>query len=120
MLSKLADQHVALQIHVDLLNKTNQAAINVPPGTYKFYCSINLGLGAGHAANGMVGRSPCTDTHRPDILSRPEAGSLRMTVDQNYGVLEGTAAASGRRWIVAAKASKNALASLRWCSRMKR
>ena len=53
--SKPPDQHIAVQIPVDLLNKTNQAAINLPPGTYKFYCSIGLGTGAGHAANGMTG-----------------------------------------------------------------
>lgn len=50
-----ADQHIALQIHVDLVNRTNQAPINLPPGTYKFYCSIGLGNGSGHAVNGMVG-----------------------------------------------------------------
>jgi len=32
-----------------------QAPINLPPGTYQFYCSISLGNGAGHAVNGMVG-----------------------------------------------------------------
>jgi plastocyanin len=53
--TKPSGQHIALQIHVDLLNKTNQAAINLPPGTYRFYCSINLGNGSGHAVNGMVG-----------------------------------------------------------------
>lgn len=53
--TKPSDQHIALQIHVDLLNRTNQAPINLPPGTYKFYCSINLGNGSGHAVNGMVG-----------------------------------------------------------------
>jgi len=50
-----ADQHIALQIPVDLLNKTNQAAITLPPGTYQYYCSIDLGSGAGHANNGMFG-----------------------------------------------------------------
>jgi plastocyanin len=50
-----ADQHIAVQIPVDLVNVTNQAAINLPPGTYKFYCSVSLGNGAGHAVNGMVG-----------------------------------------------------------------
>jgi plastocyanin len=50
-----ADQHVAVQIPVDLLNKTNQAAINLPPGTYKFYCSIDLGTPSSHAADGMIG-----------------------------------------------------------------
>ena len=53
--AKPADQNIAVQISVDLLNKTNQAAINLPPGTYKFYCSVGLGTGAGHAANGMTG-----------------------------------------------------------------
>jgi len=53
--TKPSDQHIAVQIHVDLLNTTNQAAINLPPGTYQFYCSINLGNGSCHAANGMVG-----------------------------------------------------------------
>ena len=53
--AKPADQHIAVQIPVDLLNRTNQAAINLPPGTYKFYCSVGLGSGAGHANNGMVG-----------------------------------------------------------------
>jgi plastocyanin len=51
----LGDQNVAVRIAVDLANKTNQAAISLPPGTYKFYCSIDLGNGAGHATNGMVG-----------------------------------------------------------------
>jgi plastocyanin len=50
-----AEQKVAVQIHVDLLNKTNQAAIDLPPGTYRFYCSIDLGRAVGHAKNGMVG-----------------------------------------------------------------
>jgi len=50
-----ADQHIALQIPVDLVNTTNQAPINLPPGTYMFYCSVSLGNGAGHALNGMVG-----------------------------------------------------------------
>jgi plastocyanin len=50
-----AQQHIAVRISVDLVNKTNQAAINLPPGTYRFYCSIDLGSGAGHANNGMVG-----------------------------------------------------------------
>jgi len=36
-----------------------------------------------------------------------------MTVDDGYGDDDGTAASSGRRSIVAAKASKKALASLR-------
>ncbi len=53
--TKPSDQHIALQIHVDLLNTTNQAAINLSPGTYQFYCSISLGNGSGHAVNGMVG-----------------------------------------------------------------
>lgn len=50
-----ADQHVAVQIPIDLLNKTNQAAINLPPGTYKFYCSIDLGTPSSHTADGMIG-----------------------------------------------------------------
>jgi plastocyanin len=49
------EQHIAFQIAVDLVNKTNQAPINLPPGTYRFYCSISLGNVAGHAASGMVG-----------------------------------------------------------------
>jgi plastocyanin len=53
--TKPAEQHIALQIKVDLVNTVNQAAINLPPGTYKFYCSVSLGNGAGHAVNGMVG-----------------------------------------------------------------
>jgi len=53
--AKPADQHIAIQIAVDLVNKTNQAPVNLPPGTYKFYCSVGLGSGAGHANNGMVG-----------------------------------------------------------------
>lgn len=52
---KPAQQHIAVQISVNLIYKTNQAAINLPPGTYRFYCSIDLGNGAGHANNGMVG-----------------------------------------------------------------
>jgi DNA-binding CsgD family transcriptional regulator len=51
--------------------------------------------------------------------SRPETGSACMTVDHDDGVLEGTAASSGRRSIVATKASKKALASLRVLNRMK-
>src|SRR4029077_3188688 len=47
------------------------------------------------------------------LRSRPQAGSAGITVDHDHGVLEGTAAASGRRSIVAAKALKKALASLR-------
>jgi plastocyanin len=50
-----AQQDVSVQIHVDLLSTTNQAAINLPPGTYRFYCSIDLGRNIGHAKNGMVG-----------------------------------------------------------------
>jgi plastocyanin len=53
--TKPADQHIAVQIKVDLLSTTNQAPINLPPGTYMFYCSVSLGNGAGHAVNGMVG-----------------------------------------------------------------
>src|SRR6185369_4449627 len=53
--AKPGDQHVAVRISVDLANKTNGSAINLPPGTYQFYCSIDLGNGAGHATNGMVG-----------------------------------------------------------------
>jgi plastocyanin len=53
--TKPADQHLAFQIKVDLLNTTKQEPVNLPPGTYQFYCSINLGNGSGHALNGMVG-----------------------------------------------------------------
>lgn len=44
-----------VKIEVDLVNTTAQAAIDLPPGTYAFYCSVDLGNGAGHANNGMVG-----------------------------------------------------------------
>ena len=45
-------------IAVDLVDKSAQAAINLPPGTYTFYCSIDFGTGAGHTSlngTGMVG-----------------------------------------------------------------
>ena len=45
-------------IAVNLVDKSAQAAINLPPGTYSFYCSIDFGTGAGHTAlngTGMVG-----------------------------------------------------------------
>ena len=45
-------------IPVDLLNKSAEAVINLPPGTYRFYCSIDFGTGAGHTSlqgTGMVG-----------------------------------------------------------------
>jgi len=45
-------------IAVDLLNRSAQAPINLPPGTYRFYCSIDFGNGAGHTSlqgTGMVG-----------------------------------------------------------------
>jgi len=45
-------------IAVDLLNRSAEATINLPPGTYKFYCSIDFGTGAGHTSlqgTGMVG-----------------------------------------------------------------
>lgn len=44
-----------VKIEVDLVNTTAQAAIDLPPGTYEFHCSVHLGDGAGHANNGMVG-----------------------------------------------------------------
>ena len=53
--TKPEEQHIALQIKVDLVNKTNQAPVDLPAGTYQFYCSVALGNGAGHAINGMVG-----------------------------------------------------------------
>lgn len=53
--TKPEEQHIALQIKVDLLNTTNQAPVDLPAGTYQFYCSVSLGNGAGHAINGMVG-----------------------------------------------------------------
>jgi hypothetical protein len=52
--------------------------------------------------------------------SRPEAGSTGLSVDHDDGALEGTTASSGRRSMVAIQASKNALASGRVCSRVKR
>jgi plastocyanin len=45
-------------IPVDLLNRSAEATINLPPGTYRFYCSIDFGTGAGHTSlqgTGMVG-----------------------------------------------------------------
>ena len=45
-------------IPVDLLNKSAEAVINLPPGTYRFYCSIDFGTTAGHTSlqgTGMVG-----------------------------------------------------------------
>ena len=53
--TKPEEQHIALQIKVDLLNTINQAPVDLPAGTYQFYCSVALGNGAGHAVNGMVG-----------------------------------------------------------------
>ncbi len=49
------EQHIAFQIKVDLVTRTAQSAITLPPGTYRFYCSVGLGDGSGHAINGMVG-----------------------------------------------------------------
>jgi plastocyanin len=48
----------AVLVSVDLVNKSAEATINLPPGTYRFYCSIDFGTGAGHTAvngTGMVG-----------------------------------------------------------------
>jgi len=45
-------------IAVDLVDTVAQAPINLPPGTYTFYCSIDFGNGAGHTSlkgTGMVG-----------------------------------------------------------------
>jgi plastocyanin len=45
-------------IPVDLLNRSAEATINLPPGTYRFYCSIDFGTGVGHTTlqgTGMVG-----------------------------------------------------------------
>jgi plastocyanin len=45
-------------IPVDLLNRSAEATINLPPGTYRFYCSIDFGTGSGHTSlqgTGMVG-----------------------------------------------------------------
>jgi plastocyanin len=56
--SSVAAKSDQLVINVDLLNRAAQAAIDLPPGTYTFYCSIDFGSGAGHTAlngTGMVG-----------------------------------------------------------------
>ncbi|HEX8024693.1 MAG TPA: redoxin domain-containing protein [Candidatus Limnocylindrales bacterium] len=48
----------AVLIAVDLVNQSAEGTINLPPGTYQFYCSIDFGTGAGHTAlngTGMVG-----------------------------------------------------------------
>jgi plastocyanin len=45
-------------IAVNLLTLSAQAPIDLPPGTYRFYCSIDFGTGAGHTSlqgTGMVG-----------------------------------------------------------------
>lgn len=44
------DEGGGIQIQVDLVTRTRQAAINLPPGKYRFYCSIGA-----HAKSGMVG-----------------------------------------------------------------
>jgi plastocyanin len=48
----------SILISVNLLSTSAQAPINLPPGTYRFYCSIDFGNGAGHTSlqgTGMVG-----------------------------------------------------------------
>jgi plastocyanin len=48
----------AILISVDLANKSAEGTIDLPPGTYRFYCSIDFGTGAGHTSlngTGMVG-----------------------------------------------------------------
>jgi hypothetical protein len=47
-----------LVIAVNLVDTAAQATINLAPGTYTFYCSIDFGSGAGHTSlsgTGMVG-----------------------------------------------------------------
>ena len=47
-----------LLIAVDLVNTSAEAKIDLPPGVYRFYCSIDFGIGAGHTSlkgTGMVG-----------------------------------------------------------------
>jgi len=47
-----------LLIAVDLVNTAAEAKIDLPPGVYRFYCSIDFGIGAGHTSlkgTGMVG-----------------------------------------------------------------
>ena len=53
-----ASRSDSVVIAVDLVNTSAQATINLPPGTYRFYCSIDFGTGAAHTSlqgTGMVG-----------------------------------------------------------------
>jgi plastocyanin len=52
------DRKDAVLISVNLVNSSAEGTINLPPGTYRFYCSIDFGNGAGHTSlqgTGMVG-----------------------------------------------------------------
>ena len=56
--NSVASKSDRLVISVDLVNTTSQAVIDLPPGTYRFYCSIDFGAGAAHTSvegTGMVG-----------------------------------------------------------------
>jgi len=56
--SSTAARKDELVISVDLVNTSAEATINLPPGTYRFYCSIDFGSLAGHTSvqgTGMVG-----------------------------------------------------------------
>lgn len=56
--TSVASRSDRLVISVDLVNTSSQAAIDLPPGTYRFYCSIDFGSGGGHTSlsgTGMVG-----------------------------------------------------------------
>lgn len=56
--TSLASRADAVVISVDLVNTSAEGTINLPPGTYRFYCSIDFGTLAGHASlqgTGMVG-----------------------------------------------------------------
>lgn len=53
-----ASRKDAVLISVDLVTTSAEGTINLPPGTYRFYCSIDFGTGAGHTSvqgTGMVG-----------------------------------------------------------------
>jgi Plastocyanin len=53
-----ASRKDAILISVDLVNTSAEGTINLPPGTYRFYCSIDFASGAGHTSlqgTGMVG-----------------------------------------------------------------
>lgn len=55
--SSVAARSDNIVIAVDLVNRSAEATINLPPGTYRFYCTIDFGVGGHTSLNGtgMVG-----------------------------------------------------------------